>query len=112
MTDRKDVFDESMRLGHSAAWDLQWDRAIEYYRKALSLSPDHPGALTSLGLALLESEQYEEALKVYEHAGKLSPEDAIPVEKIAEILEAINDNKAPSPSEKRRSSALKTQGRR
>jgi tetratricopeptide (TPR) repeat protein len=93
MTDRKEVFEESMRLGHSAAWDLQWDRAIEYYRKALSLSPDHSGALTSLGLALLESEEYEEALKVYEHAGKLSPEDAIPVEKIAEILEAMNDDK-------------------
>jgi tetratricopeptide (TPR) repeat protein len=93
MTDRQDVFEESMRLGHSAAWDLQWDRAIEYYRKALSLSADHPGALTSLGLALLESEEYEEALKVYEHAGKLSPEDAIPVEKIAEILEAMNDEK-------------------
>jgi tetratricopeptide (TPR) repeat protein len=93
MTDRQEVFEESMRLGHSAAWDLQWDRAIEYYRKALSLSPDHPGALTSLGLALLESEQYEEALKVYEHAGKLSPDDAIPVEKIAEILELINEEK-------------------
>ena len=94
MTDRQAVFEESMRLGHSAAWDLQWDRAIEYYRKALSLSADHPGALTSLGLALLESEQYEEALKVYEHAGQLSPEDAIPVEKIAEILELMNDNKS------------------
>ncbi|TFH37295.1 MAG: tetratricopeptide repeat protein [Anaerolineales bacterium] len=94
MTERQEVFEESMRLGHSAAWDLQWDRAIEYYRKALSLKPDHPGALTSLGLALLESEQYEEALKVYRHAGKLSPEDAIPVEKVAEILEAMNDHKA------------------
>jgi tetratricopeptide (TPR) repeat protein len=93
MTERQAVFEESMRLGHSAAWDLEWDRAIEYYRKALSLNPDHPGALTSLGLALLESEQYEEALKVYEHAGKLSPEDAIPVEKIAEILELMNDPK-------------------
>lgn len=94
MTDRQAVFEESMRLGHSAAWDLQWDRAIEYYRKALSLSTDHPGALTSLGLALLESEQYEEALKVYKHAGQLSPDDAIPVEKIAEILELINDTKS------------------
>jgi tetratricopeptide (TPR) repeat protein len=94
MTDRQAVFEESMRLGHSAAWDLHWDRAIDYYRKALSLSPDHPGALTSLGLALLESEQYEEALKVYEHAGKLSPDDAIPVEKIAEIVELMNDKKA------------------
>jgi hypothetical protein len=29
MTGRQDLFDESIRLGHSAAWDLQWDRAIE-----------------------------------------------------------------------------------
>ena len=41
----------------------------------------------------MKSEQYEEALKVYEHAGKLSPDDAIPVEKIAEILELMNEKK-------------------
>lgn len=78
-----------MRLGHSAAWDLEWDKAIGFYRKALALSPDHPGALTSLGLALLESEQYQEALKIYQHAGKLSPENPIPIEKISEILERL-----------------------
>ncbi|MGD2058049.1 MAG: tetratricopeptide repeat protein [Anaerolineales bacterium] len=78
-----------MRLGHSAAWDLEWDKAIGFYRKALALSPDHPGALTSLGLALLEAEQYQEALKIYQHAGKLSPENPIPIEKISEILERL-----------------------
>ncbi|MGD2163789.1 MAG: tetratricopeptide repeat protein, partial [Anaerolineales bacterium] len=69
MTERQEHFEESMRLGHSAAWDLEWDKAIGFYRKALALSPDHPGALTSLGLALLEAEQYQEALKIYQHAG-------------------------------------------
>lgn len=89
MTERQEHFEESMRLGHSAAWDLEWDKAIGFYRKALALSPDHPGALTSLGLALLEAEQYQEALKIYQHAGKLSPENPIPIEKISEILERM-----------------------
>jgi tetratricopeptide (TPR) repeat protein len=89
MTERQEHFEESMRLGHSAAWDLEWDKAIGFYRKALALSPDHPGALTSLGLALLEAGQYQEALKIYQHAGKLSPENPIPIEKISEILERL-----------------------
>ena len=42
MTDQQDLFEESMRLGHSAAWDLKWDRAIEFYRKALVQLPDEP----------------------------------------------------------------------
>jgi tetratricopeptide (TPR) repeat protein len=89
MTERQEHFEESMRLGHSAAWDLEWDKAIGFYRKALALSPDHPGALTSLGLALLEAGQYQEALKIYQHAGQLSPENPIPIEKISEILERL-----------------------
>ncbi len=94
MTDRQELFEESMRLGHSAAWDLEWDRATGFYRKALSLVPDHPGAMTSLGLALLESEQYKEALDVYQHASRLAPDNPIPIEKTAEILEKMAQSKA------------------
>jgi tetratricopeptide (TPR) repeat protein len=94
MSDRQELFEESMRLGHSAAWDLEWDRAIDFYRKALALEPDHPGAMTSLGLALLESENYKEALDVYQHASKLAPENPIPIEKTAEILEKMAQTKA------------------
>ncbi|MCK5645919.1 MAG: tetratricopeptide repeat protein, partial [Anaerolineales bacterium] len=61
MTGRQDLFDESMRLGNSAAWDLEWDRAIEFYRKALAEFPDDSQALTSLGLALLETNRTDEA---------------------------------------------------
>jgi tetratricopeptide (TPR) repeat protein len=89
MTGRQDLFDESMRLGHSAAWDLQWDRAIEFYRKALAEFPDNANALTSLGLALLETEQFKEALSIYHQAAKLSPSDPIPLEKCAEIFERL-----------------------
>jgi tetratricopeptide (TPR) repeat protein len=89
MTGRQDLFDESMRLGHSAAWDLQWDKAIEYYRKALAESPENPTALSSLALALLETNQLEQALLAYQRTAEASPDDPVPVEKAAEIHESM-----------------------
>lgn len=93
MTGRQDLFDESMRLGHAAAWDLQWDKAIEYYRKALAEFPDEPDALSHLGLALLETDQLKEALPVYHRAARAAPEDPIPVEKCAEVFERLGQLK-------------------
>ncbi|MGD2252432.1 MAG: tetratricopeptide repeat protein [Anaerolineales bacterium] len=86
---REDLYEESMQLGHSAAWDLDWEKAIEYYRKALAESPDDTIALTNLGLALLETERHKEALASYHKAAKLDPEDPIAVEKCAEIFEYL-----------------------
>jgi len=91
MTGRQDLFDESMRLGHSAAWELQWDRAIEFYRKALAEFPDDANALTSLGLALFETEHLEDALLVYQKARHSEPENPIAAEKCAEIHEKLGD---------------------
>src|SRR3989337_1861817 len=68
MTGRQDLYDESMQLGHSAAWDLQWERAIGYYSKALAEFPEDPRGLTSLALALLETNQLKEALAIYRRA--------------------------------------------
>jgi tetratricopeptide (TPR) repeat protein len=93
MTGRQDLFDESMRLGHSAVWDLQWAKAIEYYRKALAEFPDHPTALNSLGLALLELGELKESLATYRRASQVSPEDAIPIEKMAELHERLGQLK-------------------
>jgi tetratricopeptide (TPR) repeat protein len=89
MTGRQDLFDESMQLGHSAAWDLKWDRAIDYYRKALAEFPEEPRALTSLGLALLETNQLPDALAVYRQAAKITPDDPVPIERCAEIFERL-----------------------
>src|SRR3972149_7134350 len=96
MTGRRDLFEESLRLGHSAAWDSKWDRAIEFYRKALAEFPGDGSALTSLGLALLETGRVEEALSVYQRAVKASPDDPIPAEKCAEIYERLRDTKQAS----------------
>lgn len=89
MTGRQDLFDESMRLGHSAAWEMQWDRAIEFYRKALAEFPDDPTGLASLGLALLEAGQLKESAAVYHRVAQASPNDPIPLEKCAEVFERL-----------------------
>lgn len=89
MTGRQDLFDESMQLGHSAAWDLKWDRAIGYYRKALAEFPEEPRALSSLGLALLETNQLPDALAVYRQTARLTPDDPVPIERCAEIFERL-----------------------
>jgi tetratricopeptide (TPR) repeat protein len=89
MTGRQDLFDESMRLGHSAAWDLKWDRAIEFYKKALAEFPDDANALSSLGLAMIETGNFNDALATYHKASKSNPDDPIPIERCAEIFERL-----------------------
>jgi tetratricopeptide (TPR) repeat protein len=89
MTANKDVFDQAMTRGHSAAWDQQWERAIAFYRAALTEFPDESTALSSLGFALLKTEQPEEALRAYQRAAAKAPTDPVAPEKTAEILELL-----------------------
>jgi Flp pilus assembly protein TadD len=63
MPGREDIFHKVMNEGHSAAWDQEWGKAISAYRKALQEFPDHPKALNSLGLALYQMGQFDEALE-------------------------------------------------
>lgn len=82
-----DKFQRLMNEGYSAAWDMDWDSASTHYRQALKTIPDHPLALTNLGLALFELKDDEEALKCYRKVQQMSPEDPIPLEKISVIYE-------------------------
>ena len=66
-----------MNEGHSAAWDQEWGKAAAAYRKALQEMPDNPKALNSLGLALFQQGNYEEALQIYKRAAQVSPQDPI-----------------------------------
>jgi tetratricopeptide (TPR) repeat protein len=93
MTGRQDLFEESMQLGHSAAWDQDWDRALEFYRKALAEFPDDHDGLVSLGLAMVETGRGKEALAIYNRASKIDPNDPIPAEKCAEIFENLGQTK-------------------
>jgi len=91
MTGQIDTFQEAMNQGHSAAWDQMWDKAVDFYRQALELSPNHPKALTSLGLAFYELQSFKEALACYQLAAKNSPSDPLPLEKVAELNERLGN---------------------
>jgi tetratricopeptide (TPR) repeat protein len=89
MSGREDVFQKAMSVGHSAAWDQQWDKAAAAYQKALEEIPDHPKALSSLGMALFELQQYDESLGVYQKAVQAAPNDPLPLEKVGQLSERV-----------------------
>jgi tetratricopeptide (TPR) repeat protein len=89
MSGNQEHFQQAMNQGHSAAWDQAWDKAAQFYRQALVEFPDNPKALTNLGLALFEMQQYEDALSQYQSAARRTPNDPVPLEKVAEILERL-----------------------
>ncbi len=91
MTGRQDIFQKAMRNGHSAAWDQKWESAAGFYQQALEEFPDDAQALLNLGLALLEMQDYEGAIQAYARAGQASPDDPIPLEKVAQISEHLGD---------------------
>ena len=93
MPGRDDIFQKAMNEGHSAAWDQEWEKAVTAYRRALEEFPDHPKALNSLGLALYQLNQFEEALQIYKHAAKISTDDPAPIEKVAKLSERTGDLK-------------------
>ncbi|WP_119067571.1 tetratricopeptide repeat protein [Aggregatilinea lenta] len=89
MPGNRPLYEQVMNMGHSAAWDQQWDKAIAAYGRAVQEFPDDPAAHNSLGLALLQARRLEDALKVYTRAHQLAPEDPIPLEKSADVLERL-----------------------
>lgn len=93
MPGREEIFQKAMNEGHSAAWDQGWDKASAAYRRALQEFPDNPKALNSLGLALYQLGNIEEALQIYLNVAKFSPNDPAPAEKVAQISERLGDLK-------------------
>jgi tetratricopeptide (TPR) repeat protein len=89
MAGNKEAFQKAMNQGHSAAWDQDWEKAADCYNAALEEFPNHPQALSSLGLALFELQDFPAALQCYQRAVSLSPEDPVPQEKIARIYERM-----------------------
>jgi tetratricopeptide (TPR) repeat protein len=91
MPGREDVFQKALNDGHSAAWDQTWDQAAGYYQKALEEFPDNPKALNNLALAQYQLQLYEAALETYRHVIRVSPDDAVAMEKIAQISEKLGN---------------------
>ncbi len=89
MTGRRDVFEQALQTGHAAAWDGQWDQALQAYQTAVTEFPDDGAALNALGLALYEKGRLKEALGVYQKAVSKTPGDPVAPEKCGEILEKL-----------------------
>ncbi|MBM4423394.1 MAG: tetratricopeptide repeat protein [Chloroflexi bacterium] len=89
MAGNREIYERALNDGNSAAWDQQWDKAIAAYGRALDEFPDDSSVMSSLGLALLAKNRHDEALMVYRRAAQLNPEDPLPIEKCAEILERM-----------------------
>ncbi|MFN8375956.1 MAG: tetratricopeptide repeat protein [Anaerolineae bacterium] len=89
MPGNRDAYEQSMNAGHGAAWDQDWRAAANFYARAVQEFPEDPEAHIHLGLALLNNEKLEEALRVYKRAHQLAPDDPIPLEKSADVLERM-----------------------
>lgn len=94
MPGREENFQKALNDGHSAAWDQDWEKAAAAYRRALQEVPDNPKALNSLGLALYQLNNIEEALQIYQSVARLSPDDPVPMEKVAQLSERLGDLKS------------------
>jgi len=89
MAGNRQIYEQAMSMGHSAAWDHEWEKAIAAYGRAVQEFPEDPAAHNSLGLALLQARRLEDALKVYTRAHQLAPDDPLPLEKSADVLERL-----------------------
>ncbi len=91
MSGDQQAYQNAINQGHSAAWDQDWEKAASYYHIAIDEFPEDLNALTSLALALYELQKYRESLDYYQRAAQISPNDPIPMQKIAEIQERLGD---------------------
>ena len=85
------AYEDLMNVGHAAAWDEDWPRAIQAYSMAIKARPDIPTAYNSLGLSLIRIRppRLEDALQVYQKAHELDPDDPLPLEKSADVYERM-----------------------
>ncbi len=87
-------YKQYISMGHTYAWDLDWEQAVEQYRLALEEFPESIQAISSLAAAYFELGQLDHALKSYRQVAEKKPDDPLVLEKIAQILELQGQRKA------------------
>jgi tetratricopeptide (TPR) repeat protein len=89
MAAKQETYEHYLNLGHSLAWDQEWDKAVNAYARALQESPEEPDPYKYLGLALMNTKRYNDALKVLMKCHKIAPDDPVPLERSADVLERL-----------------------
>jgi tetratricopeptide (TPR) repeat protein len=87
MAGRREIYDQALRQGSTAAWDQKWDQAISAYQKALVEFPDDPVAMDHLALAYTQCGQMDLALKTYQELIRHDAQNPVFHEKVANLLE-------------------------
>ncbi len=74
---------ETKYTNNRAGGDAELKTAVDYYRKAVALTPDNPGLLVKLGQALEVLDQTPEARTHYEKVLRLEPDNVIALNNVA-----------------------------
>lgn len=89
MAGNRERFDAAVKAGNDATWDENWNKAAEAFMVAVREFPDNVMACNSLGFALFQLGRLEDALKVYMQAHRIDQNDAVSLEKSADVLERL-----------------------
>ena len=84
-TSRQLEADEWFNKGYDQHIKGNYEKAIEYYTKAIELKPDDADVYFWRGLANGKLKQYENAINDYTKAIELKPDDALTSENLAEL---------------------------
>jgi tetratricopeptide (TPR) repeat protein len=80
-------FEEEIQKANDFVWAERWREAVQSYRRALTEMPNDVSALIGYAWALLNNQNFDDAVKVYERLTQLTPQDPGPYERIAEVAE-------------------------
>ncbi len=89
MAGNKNVYNDAIKKGASAAWDARWEDAIREYRRALDEFPDDASTHSALAQALQEANRFDEAVHEYLLTSKLQPNEPVPLARAAALLEKM-----------------------
>ncbi len=81
-----------VNLGNSLFQGGKLDEAIDRFREAEKLLPDHPQAYNSLGTAYLRKGMIEQAIKDFEKAAQVEPESVVSQNNLAWALATRSDD--------------------
>lgn len=111
MAGNRDIYEQAMRTAFDHSWNRNWKAAIEAYKQALTEFPEDLAATLGLGGAFLEVGQSQVALKVFERAVQLAPEDASALAKLADIQGRLGKPEEAAATHTRTGHAFAQQGK-